>query len=208
MSTFTLTHFIQKFSLPALTAVGIFGISFGANATSKASAAIRQSMKHARGSTSVELPKGWKVVEHLYGLPWTIVGPDHSGGDPNLKEDDQARRSVIAVIPTGKTNLVIDPGSAEKSQVAYFESRKSAVEKAGGSIRERIPYAHQIWSDGKIDVHQIGLKFQQGTSKLTEVSYHVVCGKKLYMLKSMISDEDLGVDRPAIERILRSFQCE
>jgi hypothetical protein len=173
---------------------------------------VRKNLPQAKGNSSIELPVGWTAVAELYGLPWVILGPDHTTNTPNLTENDSARRTAIAVVPTGQTKVAIDPASAEKSQTALFESRKKEIEKAHGAVLETIPYSHETWKGNSqkdtLDVHRLGLKFRQGNQTLTEISYHIVCNQKIFMIKSMISAEDATHDKIPTEKIVRSFQCE
>ncbi len=194
MNRFTFFTFLALFTL----------IPFNTGATEKT----REILRNDRGSTSFEIPLGWKTVENLYGLPWTLLSPDHTPGDPRFKEDNQARRSALAIIPTGKENILIDSPSAEKSQSALTESRKTEIEKSGGKVLEVFPYRYEKLADENIELHRTGLKFNLSGSTLIEHSFHVLCKNRLFMLKSMVSGEDEKNDGHVIEAIVRSMQCE
>jgi len=163
-------------------------------------------------TVSLEVPADWQAVRDLYNLPLSILSPDHSGGDPALVEDFEARRSLLAVIPTGANDMILAEQGMRQDQNSYYAKRKADLEQDGAVVVSTLPYRYVELSKkpapgSPLAIHSLGITYRVGEKTFSEVSNYVICDFQVFLLKSVLHAEDRASDEAVLERIVRSFRC-
>ena len=161
--------------------------------------AIRQ-FQLEKGSVKMDVPTQWQVAPELYGIPLMVLGP--MGTEPN------ARRPVISVIPTGIQNIKFELSKIQEEEKSYKSGREKWLKKFDGSAREFFPYKKLEWS-GVTEAHQMGFRYQLGSTEFVEKTYYIVCEKNrsLYHIKTLVSSNQEKEFSPVMDATVRSFSC-
>ncbi len=172
----------------------------------------RMTLELNTAKVSIEVPEKWETVKDIFNLPITLLSPDYSPGPPEQVEDFKARRSALTVIPTGAKQVTLLREGLEKEQDIYFSDKKADLESGGAILLSKIPYhfeslGRELSRGTPEGIHSIGVRFKTGSQVFSEISHYVVCDQQIFLLKSMIHDEDRATDEMKIESIVRSFRC-
>jgi hypothetical protein len=173
----------------------------------------RLSFELHTAKVSVEVPEGWETVKDLYNLPLSILSPDHSSDDPGQVEDFQARRSMVAIIPTGAQNVILPVDGMKRDEKAYYANRKTDLEQDGAVVLTTKPYHHESFSKTSVpgmprDIHTLGISYRVGDKVFLEYSNYVICDFQIYLLKAILHAEDQKEDELKLNQVVRSFQCK
>ena len=162
---------------------------------------------------SLEIPEGWETVKDLYNLPLSVMSPDHSSDEPNQVEDFQARRSMVAVIPTGARDVTLPVEGMKRDEKAYYANRKEDLEQDGAVLLSTKPYHYEMLSKTPVQgmplaIHTLGISYRIGEKVFIEYSNYVICDFQIYLLKAILHAEDQKDDEPKLNQVVRSFQCK
>lgn len=156
-----------------------------------AASASAKSLFYKDDKFSIDVPKKWREVKDLYGIPVTLLGPSVS----------PKPRAVVQVIPTSLPHGEMKKEDEKKFGEDYAEGRKRWVKEQGGEILELLP--------GKYEDNRLmaGVSYKLNQKRYLERTYYVNCPKKLYHLKIVLNFENLDSLKES-EEIVRSFSCD
>jgi len=144
---------------------------------------------------SVDVPKDWKVVNDLYGIPVTLLGPSVA----------PKPRAVIQVIPTNNSAVKVQASDVEKFDQQYVEGRKKWLAEQNGTLLEFRKTNFDVRAD-KTPMLSAGVSYQLNQKHYLEHTHYIGCPGRLYHLKLILNFENLGSLKEG-EKIIRSFAC-
>jgi len=173
----------------------------------------RLSFELHTAKVSVEAPEGWEAVKDLYNLPLSVLSPDHESEDPGQVEDFQARRSMVAIIPTGAKDVILPVDGMKHDENAYYANRKADLEQDGAVVLSTMPYHYESFTKTAVpgmprDLHTLGIRYRVGEKVFMEYSNYVICDFQIYLLKAIVHAEDQKEDELKLNQVVRSFQCK
>ncbi len=143
----------------------------------------------------IDVPAKWQDAQDLYGIPLVIAGPTQDGLRPSL-----------AITPTGIAELQFDEKSLGKTQDEYKKGREAWLKNNGGKSIAYIPYQSEKWNGIEV-AHTIGYRYEREGKKFVEKSYYVICNKKLYHMKSLMTDGQEKEIGKTMDKTIKSFAC-
>jgi len=169
------------------------------------------------GIAVVKVLPNWKASLDLYSMPLQLFGPDHSQDrgtrDPLDTEAFQAERSVIAIIPGPKDDqeMKLSEEDYRKSYPEFLEDRKKDMAEMNSEFVAGLPFETETWKNQKGEsrtVLKMGLEFHIEKLYYYDYTYHVPCGKQVYLIKALIPKRVAKLDQNEIKQTLESFSCE
>jgi len=143
----------------------------------------------------IDVPSNWQDAQNLYGIPLVLAGPTQDGLRPSL-----------AITPTGIADLQFDEKGLTKSQDEYKKGREAWLKNNGGKSIAYLPYQSEKWKGIEV-AHTIGYRYELEGQKYIEKSYYVVCNKKLYHMKSLMTDGQERKIGKTMDKTVKSFAC-
>lgn len=165
----------------------IFLAGFNPEATAK-------SLTWKTDSFSIDVPKGWRDVKDLYGIPVTILGPVQN-----------QTRAVVQVIPTPLKHVDIKLENAKSFGEKYAEGRRKWLGEQKGKLIELVGGHFETLKDGSKMLYA-GVSYQMNQRAFIERTFYVSCPKKIFHLK-IVQNFELVNQLKESEAIVRSFQC-
>ena len=150
-----------------------------------------KSISYKESRFSVDVPKNWREVKDLYGIPVTLLGPSVS----------PKPRAVVQIIPTPLPHGEMKKEDAKKFGEDYAEGRKRWLKEQGGELLELLPGSYQ---ENRL---MAGVSYKLNQKRYLERTYYVNCPKQLYHLKIVLNFENLDSLKES-EEIVRSFACQ
>ena len=144
---------------------------------------------------SIDLPSQWQSAYGLYGIPLALLGPEK-----------MQKRPFISITPAGVGNISFDQKYMAVAQKGYQEGRERWLKRQGGTLIEHIPYQSLKWK-GATEVHALGFRYRLNEKKFTESTYYVVCNKKMFHFKTLLTAEHEKDYAIIVQTMLESFQC-
>lgn len=146
---------------------------------------------------SIKEPTKWKVVENMFGMPYSILGPNQNNDG----------RAVITVSPIAHKEFPIDFFRKTDYFSKFKENKKKWAKKVGGSIlrfkHELEPNVAEIKNSYAIEVSYVMNK-----KGFKEKSYYLQCRDKFYIIKYLIPLAIITDVEDVVEKSVLSFQCK
>lgn len=145
----------------------------------------------------IEAPKNWKVVNGLFGMPYSILGP-------NINSQG---RSVITVNKVTEEDFPFKFFEKHKYFESYKKSKQKWADKTGNEII-------RFFQDDLENLKNFNKKYNTGVSYIKngkgfmEKNFYLSCNKKLYILKYLMPLINRTEDLVFIEKSIGSFRCD
>ena len=143
---------------------------------------------------------GLAPVEKLWGVGLSLVGPMDSktGIRPN-----------IGVYDMELENVRFEHGQLKRDAATYYEKRKAWLSKQeGGKWLKELPYEVIRNEKNRIDGYRIGFEYELNGVPQVQTSYFLMCGKRMFHLKSLHAANRSGSDGVMLGKVAESFRCE
>lgn len=145
---------------------------------------------------SVDVPKDWKVVNDLYGIPVTLMGPSVA----------PKPRAVIQIIPTNNSAVKVQAGDVAKFDKQYVEGRNKWIREQSGTLLEFKKTQFETRHD-KAPMLSAGVSYKLNHKHYLERTHYIGCPERLYHVKLILNFENLDSQKEC-EKIIRSFACK
>ena len=80
-----------------------------------------------------------------------------------------------------------------------------------GEFSSSFPMTHETWVNEKKESHQaikMGVEFHIQELYFIDYTYHVACGKQVFIIKVLSPKKSFDLDKEEIREALGSFSCE
>ena len=145
-------------------------------------------------NVAVEIPKGWKSAEKLFGMPFVLLGPEQ-----------KPKRPVIGIVNT-TIDQNLSMNTVKKELDLYQDGRKKWVEKNKGKVIRFAPYQMRL-TKNSYQMHVLGLEYEMGGQKFVELSQYLTCSNRLIHIKSLYTTEQFKKLKKTNKQIIESLKC-
>jgi len=143
--------------------------------------------------------RGFAPIEKLWGVGLSLVGP---------MDSKTGVRSNIGVYDMELEDVHFEHDTLKKETGTYYQKRKEWLAKQEGAKWKRpLPY-EVIHNDGnRVDGYRIGFEYEMGGVSQVQMSYFLMCGKRMFHLKSLYASEKASTDGVALAKAAETFHC-
>jgi hypothetical protein len=143
---------------------------------------------------------GFAPIEGLWGVGLSLVGPM----DPKTEI-----RPNIGVYDMELENVRFEHDELKGEVATYYTKRKDWLAKQeNGKWIRGLPYEVIRNSKNRIDGYRIGFEYELNGVPQVQTSYFLMCGKRMFHLKSLHASERSDTDGVMLSRVAESFRCE
>ena len=131
------------------------------------------------------------------GLPLVILGPQEKAG---------LRRPALSVLPVADQELKLDRKAMRRDFPSYRKERADWVKRRSGKVIGFSEPRDFSWK-GSGPVQSVGTSYRIGAETFHETSYYVSCGRRVYHLKTLLTEDTRKNHGRELQGIVRSFRC-
>jgi len=144
--------------------------------------------------------KGLAPIEKLWGVGLSLVG---------AMDSKTGIRPNIGVYDMELENVHFEHETLKKETATYYEKRKAWLSKQETARWKRpLPYEVIRNDQNRIDGYRIGFEYEMNGVSQVQMSYFLMCGKRMFHLKSLYASENAASDGVALSKAAETFYCE
>jgi hypothetical protein len=143
--------------------------------------------------------RGFAPIEKLWGVGLSLVGPMDSktGVRPN-----------IGVYDMELENVHFEHEELKKETETYYQKRKEwLANQEGAKWKRALPYEVIHNDENRVDGYRIGFEYEMGGVSQVQMSYFLMCNRRMFHLKSLYASEKASTDGVALAKVAESFHC-
>ena len=174
--------------------------------------AAREVLDANKNKIAIQVPKNWKSYKNLNGIPISIVSEDHAPGNSKTRAEYEAERTVIGIIPGPEDleKVKFEPKDFEEDFDDYVKSKKESISELDGKFisSEKGKFTETKNSAGQeLQFFKQGVTYEAMNSKLNDLTYHLTCDGKYFMVKVIYHDGHRSEDEATVEKVIQEFEC-
>jgi len=144
----------------------------------------------------INAPEKWRIERDLYGMSIMVLGPERG-----------EERAVLSVQETPLHNFQFDFKLIEKTKDEYYVGRKKFIgELDDAYYLKDLPFKRLSGKNGNSGF-EMGFQYRARDLTIEEKSIQLVCGERLFLLKSLTNEKTPTEDLKALENIVNQFEC-
>jgi hypothetical protein len=146
-------------------------------------------------SFHISVPKGWNSFKNQFGMPYSMIGPQHNG-----------RRPILSISSTSITSFKFDDNALSAKEEEYKMGKAKWLNQRKGKLIGFLPY-RIVKNRRGLELRKIGTQYSIGENNFSEQMIIFVCGKSLVFMNTLSPMEQKRTDGIELEDAIANVDC-